>query len=532
MGKGVAVRFVICGVVFFGLTKVALSFAQGHPPQTPQDLQVRDIAIPATVGFITETHQPTAAQQNPPIIVHIQEAHTNVESQQNIISILEQLVKEYGLKLILVEGGSGDVGLAYLRQYGPLEHRKQVAEKYLKAGLISAEEYLDVISDFPLILWGVEDQSLYQKNVDVFLGTQELRESLQPVLQSVRQAVELLRPKLLDPALNELEAQAKAFERQELSLSDYAAALEQAASRHGVGVSDGHPNLERFLSVRTLERTIQREQVQREQRLLIASLSTVLPHQSVDALLEKAGQMKSGTASAAEFYATLEHTATEGHVDLSTYPQLARYIRYVTQSAQVSAAVLGDELDDVTTLLRTRLTSTAEGRQLSGMLDTLELLEKMINFDLSPEEYRRLLGRSLQGLRADWETFLNNQLQRAGLPPKSFAGLERLEQRLPDFRRFYDVAHSRDEALVANAVKKLYDTGERLAVLITGGFHAPRISGMLKDRGVATLVLIPKVSRATDERLYRAVVRYKSGQGGSFEEVMDIANQSGTSTGR
>ena len=48
---------------------------------------------------------------------------------------------------------------------------------------------------------------------------------------------------------------------------------------------------------------------------------------------------------------------------------------------------------------------------------------------------------------------------------------------------------------------------------------------MLKEQGIATVVLIPKVSHATDDRLYQAVVKYKSGHGGSFDEIMTIANE-------
>ena len=94
MGKGVPVHIVALGAIFFGLSKIALSSAQTHPSQSPQDLQLHDIAIPAAIGFITETHQPATPQVHPPIIIQIQEAHTNLESQQRIVSILEQLVEE------------------------------------------------------------------------------------------------------------------------------------------------------------------------------------------------------------------------------------------------------------------------------------------------------------------------------------------------------------------------------------------------------------------------------------------------------
>ena len=71
---------------------------------------------------------------------------------------------------------------------------------------------------------------------------------------------------------------------------------------------------------------------------------------------------------------------------------------------------------------------------------------------------------------------------------------------------------------------KLRETGEPIAVLMTGGFHSPEVTQLLKDRGLAVVVVAPKVTQATDERLYEAVLKYKTGQG-SLEAVVEIAGQ-------
>ena len=527
MWRGGRCRLVVWATLFFALSKVALSHAQQtHPPQPPRDLQLLDIRIPQASGYVTETHQPVSSEPPSAIVVHIQEAHTNYEAQQSIIAILKQLVEAYGLKLILVEGGEGDVGLSYLREYGPPAHRMEVAQKYLRAGLISAEEYLDLVSDHPLTLWGVEQQPLYQKNVEVFLKLQPIQESLQPALAALREAADLLKPALLDPALNELDATARAFERQEVSLSDYAGLLEQLSTRFEVAVAD-FPNLERFLAVRTQERQLDRAKVQREQRALLARLGTQLSQDAMESLLHHAAELQAGTAAPLEFYTALQHVAATSTIDLAAYPHLSQYITYLTHSDAVSATALAQELGAFADALRIRLASTVQSLQLSDVLQALDLLDKLIRFDLSPEEYQRLVALDLTKLQERWGIFLNEQLERAGLSRRMFEQIPALEAQLPALHRFYDVARERDEALVANAIAKLQQTGERLAVLITGGFHSPRITRLLKERGVATLVLVPKVSQATDERLYRAVVRYKSGQGGSVDEVMDLANQQG-----
>lgn len=537
MGEGGRVKFVVVGaVLFLSLTKVALSYAQSSPGHSGKDVQVWDIAIPRDLGYVLETHQAdrtTASHpgiSHPGIIVHIQDAHTNYEAQQSIVRILEQLIQQHGLKLILVEGSEGDASLTYLRRYGPPENRKHVAEKYLKAGIISAEEYLDIVSDYPLTLWGVEQQTLYDQNVEAFLTAESLQESLKPLLSAVHEAVGTLRPKLSDPALTDLEAKAKAYEQHTLSLTDYVVALAAAAKRLGMSLETA-PHVQQFLEVHRLEQAMALPRVQQEQQALIGALTERANEEKLEELVAKANGMKEGTVKPAAFYALLADLANASTISLETsYPNLSRYVRYVTQSARMEPTSLAKDVDACSANLRRRLAATPESRQLSAIADEADLLEKLLDLRLSPEEYHRLTVIDLRTIASRWSRFLNEQLARYGMPAQSFQPLHELEAQLPTLQRFYEVAQQRDEILVQNAIAKLQETKEPLAVLITGGFHSPKITQMLKDQGLGTVVLTPKVSQPTNERLYRAVVKYKSGRG-SFEDVMAIANSTGDATG-
>ncbi len=529
MGRGGPVRVIVLATLFFWLAKVALSSAQAPSFQPSKQLRADEISIPSSLGYVLETHQPDSpSSPQGPIIIHIQDAHTNYEAQQNIVAILEQLIEHYGLKLILVEGSQGDASLAYLRKYGPPENRKQVADKYLKAGIISAEEYLDIVSDHPLTLWGVEDKALYDQNVDAFLAAESLQGSLKPLLTSVRDAAEALRPHLSHPSLTTLDTQARAFERHELSLADYAKTLKDLAAPLGVA-PDPASNLSRFLRVHALEQSMSLAKVQQEQQALIGALSDRAPADQLEELVNQAIRMKEGKIKPVEFYTLLEQLAAASKISLASYPQLADYIGYVKDSAIIDPTELARELDAFSADLRQRLAVTPESRQLGAILEEVDLLEKLLDLRLSPEEHRRLQAVNLQSLSSRWASFLTTQLQRQGLPARSFAGLGDVEASVATLQQFYDVAQRRDTLLVSHAVAKLHETSEPIAVLITGGFHSTTITQLLKDQGIGTVVLTPKVSTPTNERLYHAVVKYKSGHG-SFDEVMAIANEQAPST--
>lgn len=522
MGKGAVVRHLALLALFFSLPKVALSSAENQPTQPVRDLRVSDIVISSELGYVIETHQPTSS--NPPVIIHIQEAHTNYEAQKHLAGILERLIKQHGLKLILVEGGSGDVSLSSMRRYSAPETRRTVADKYLKAGLIGGEEYLDIVSDYPLSLWGVEDKELYKQNVNAFLEAETFQQSLKPVLASVRDAVEALKARLLSPVLKDLEAKTKAFEEETLGLADYAEYLAGLARRQGIS-EQGSPHLARFLAVRQLEKGMDLSQVQKEQQALIQRLSQQMSQEELAPLVAMAEEMKAGKATREAFYEKLQQLATTSGHALNQSPSLSRYIHYVKQSAQINPAALANELGAFTTRLREHLaSSTPENQQLDMIARQLDLLEKLAELQLAPQEYQQLQALDVEGAFLAWETFLNHQTLQQGLPVQSFSRLEEVEAALPALKRFYEVAAARDTALVENALAKLSETQEPLAVLITGGFHSPQITQLLKDQGVGLILVAPKVSGTTDERLYKAVLKYKSGKG-SFEEVMALVGQ-------
>lgn len=522
MGKQGQLVVGLTVALFFCAVKVALSETALQSPTPVRDLKVSDIFVPERLGYVTEVHQPEA-KTKAPIIIYIQEAHANYEGQQHLAEILEQLVRNHDLKLIMVEGGTGDVGVAHLRSYGPLKHRRQIGQRYLKAGLISAAEYLDLASDYPLTLWGIEEAALYEHNTEAFLNAQSAQEELQPRLAQLRQVLAPLAPKLYEPAMAQLEQARGTFERQETTLVQYAGTLEALALSHGISLA-AFPTVRQFLSLRTQEQQLDQAHIEEEQRALLGALSEQLNPEALDALFSQVEALQAGTLSPKEFYKGLQLLLAETQMALTAYPHLAAYVRYLHESSGISTPTLAEELEGLSVNLRERLSAAPQSRQLRELLDAVTLMERMTRFDLSPEDHQQLSRMDLKAAHASWQAFLQAQLPKAGLAPVSLEPVQAFIEAWPLLERFYEVAHQRDDVLVANAAKKLQQSGESLAVMITGGFHAPRMTHLLGEQGIATVVLTPKISHPTDERLYRTLVRFKHGRGGTLESIMHLAD--------
>ncbi len=489
-------------------------------------LDVTEIAVSPELGYLLENHPPATPSQ--PVVIHIQEAHTNYDAQRHIVHILEQLIRDYGLRLILVEGGSGDAGLAYLRNYGPKENRLKVGEKYLKAGVITAEEYLDIVSDHPLTIWGVDDDALHDQHVEAFLAAEPLEPSVARASAALRGAVQALAPRLLAPRLIELNQAVEAFDAQRLDLAGYVDVVATAAEGVGVALSS-YPQVSQMLTLRELETSIDRQQVAKEHAAVVSKLAEVLDGPTLDALLAKAREMKAGTLSKDAYYTHLKDLASRSNLSLADYSQLSRYLQYVTDRPVVDSLALSHELSRLVGAARAALAATPESRQLQTIAEAVDLLEKFAAFRLTPEEYQRLTALDLEHAPDAWIAFLGGQLLAHGLPVRSLEDVARLKPIVPPLERFYHIATQRDDALVANTLAKLTDSGEHLAVLITGGFHSDRITRALRAQGLGVAVIAPKITQPTDERLYHAVLKYKNGHG-QLSDVLAITNQPTTTS--
>lgn len=502
----------------FCLTKVALSQTPSANPKHLPPPHVSDIVIPEHLGYIVESHQPATAAPTQ-LLIHIQEAHANLEAQEHIADIIQQLIERYGVRLILVEGGQGDVSLTSLHRYGPAPLRKEVAQRYFHDGVLTGEEYVNFTSDHELTLWGVEDEALYQQGLSVLLSAEPLSSTLKPVTASIRAAAERLKPSFYDAGLLALDQQTSAFDDGSLSLAKYAETLRNLAQRQQISL-EAFPHLARYLLTKDLESSIDVANAQEEQQALVDRLSGRLSAEEFDQVKVKVQRLKDGEITQADFYEDLAHHADTVGLAPAPSSALSMYIRYLNTQSQIQVSSLGQELTDIAQQLRKRLPTSSEGRQLRQLLDQLDAAEKLFDIKLTPEEL--VLAQRLPGVTDSWRAFLEAHVPPAALPSEAFARLRMVEEALPKLLQFYEIALRRDEAIAANTLAKIRETGEPMTVLITGGFHGTRLTERLKDEGLSLVAVVPRISQPTDDRLYYALLKYKSGRG-RLEDVEAIA---------
>jgi hypothetical protein len=478
---------------------------------------IADLNIPSQIGNIKEIFEnQSLSPEARKFIIQIQDAHCNYEAQKNLVQILEYLVKEKDLSLVLVEGGSGDVSLSFLRGYSDKKTREEVAEQYLRMGKISGEEYLDIVSDYDLQLYGIEDEELYNKNLESFLDLDALREEGLQDLETLKLTVNELKGYIFGPELQAFQQKQQDYASKTITLAEYCQFLVKEAGSRQVAIEEfGH--ITAFAETARLEKEIDFKEAETQRNTFIKELAKALPEDALKELIAKSQSFKTGALKAGEYYEYLTRAA-QGKIDIAaSYPLFSSYTRYIKVSQDIDAVTLLKEVAQIEKMIKERLFVDNNERELDRIATAIEVAEGFLKLDLTPEEYEEFKANREKYITASWVPFLQDNARKYGV--RGIAEVSAtIDENMEQFNDFYQVGIAREQAFIKNLVSKMEKSKQQVAVLITGGFHTPGVSRLLKEKGYSYAVVAPTITKKSDSSLYFSVLK---GEGERLEESIN-----------
>src|SRR5262249_37422329 len=130
-------------------------------------------------------------------------------------------------------------------------------------------------------------------------------------------------------------------------------------------------------------------------------------------------------------------------VDLHSWPEFEKYIRYVLMSESIQAEPLFQELEDFEQKFLAQLIRTPEEKELIELSQNLTLVEKLLRFGLSPK---------------DWKVYESRASRiRERLPQLEKSAGTNLGELLKYFEAFNHAAIARNAALVDRLIKKIQE---------------------------------------------------------------------------
>jgi len=371
------------------------------------------------------------------LVIHIQDAHVNHEAQRSLAAIIDFFASGYKARLVSVEGASGELAHHLLSAFPDDSIRKKVADYFLREAFISGPEYLALSKRKDLVLFGAEDKVLYETNRKTFLDALKLQPKDQRILAEVRKIMQALGRYVFKEDLWKLIRSKSFFEgRGEWDLAGYVRYLLKTADQWKV--AHRSPQIEILMKLVDLE----------NQR---------------------------GSKDTRD---DVEWAALSNGINVGIF----------------------DEIRRLEQALEEKMVTSDKERKLARLFRLLEVYEKIFDFSLTKEDaeffmkHRREFNSEtfVRALAPLLTTYHFDQDIRE-------LSLDLLDNDLPRFETFYQLALKRDDILISNTLKKMKEARQNVSVIVTGGFHTPGIEKTLQAKGISYLVIAPRLVQHVDK---------------------------------
>jgi len=465
----------------------------GEAVQDPAKLR-----IPFEFAVLKEVHKGF----NGKLIIHIQDAHTNFSGQKNLSRTMDYLMSRYELPLVLTEGSAKDSTLSSLRDLAPLEDWKIAAEKFLMRGLISGEEYLNLTTEHPVKLMGIEYRDLYDQNVLAYAKLKDRRKQALVYLHGIAAAVRRVKNKLYPKALLAYENSGRPFDA-EGRAGAYDAVLKLAAEAR-IDL-EAYPGIQTLRRLKQKENAIDFEEAGRQQQDLIAALSAAGAR---DFLKErqKALQTAPSHTSRRAWLSFLFSLARERGIDPVLYPGLLEYGAYLAAFDDLRMDAFFGELEVLEEEVYDRLLGDDAARKIRAVDRYVRLWEKACRIRMNSGEFAALRASRKDFPTVSWQAFLNRQLEDLGYYDDLIAYRKVLDELWPLLEEFYSLVDRRDRAFIENTDDLLRESGRSAAFLVAGGYHTENLTRLLRGQGYSYAVLTPVVTHETDHKRYEELL--------------------------
>jgi hypothetical protein len=205
----------------------------------------------------------------------------------------------------------------------------------------------------------------------------------------------------------------------------------------------------------------------------------------------------------------LQAAARRRKLDLSAYPNLARFLSLKQDyfSQEIDSDQLFQELDLLDTAIRQNLYTNQAERELDELYRRLDVIEKLLNISAASKDLNEFRAHRPDFNVRVFMDFIKRQDTTGEylLDPAVY----RLDEYLESVEKFYRLADERSQHFVANLYQKMEARNEKLALMITGGFHTQEVLQEMQNRDISYVSITPCLTRRDIVNPYFSLLRNK-----------------------
>ena len=465
---------------------------------------LRGIDVPYDLGTVNTAFGNDSGE----MIIHIQDAHASLSAQNSITEILDTVATKYDVKLIALEGSEGYINTSMIKSIPDEDAREAVARALMAEGRLSAGELFSITrDDDDVLLYGVENDSLYKKNLEMFKAVISERSILTGHTFNLIAQLEQLSEAVYSDELKELERISALRKKGKMAFSDYWKAIGRIAREKGLR-PERSAQLTKLLETIEIEKTIDFSKADGQRKRLIDRLSSVISREDLEALVLKSLLFKESKISQSDFHAHLITLAESCSIDSSEYTELAKFSNYVAVYESIDILSLFSDIDWFESRVRESVFRSDEERGLYRLLEFTRLIDKLYKLELSNEGFEKIHNSAGAITAGEMGSFISSACREHGISPGSGYDVPFIFSGIEGAMDFYRTAQERDRAMLMNTLDNMKREGKSVAALVTGGYHTQGLTSLMRENGLAHIVIVPKFADNV-ERPYIAVLTNK-----------------------
>ncbi|MBI2167242.1 MAG: hypothetical protein HYU34_03230, partial [Candidatus Omnitrophica bacterium] len=513
------------------LVPLRSAFSKPGKPEVPVSRLASQIEIPENLGSIEKRFIPNSGSesyQDPPLIVHLQDAHSSYEAQVNTRKILSRLVKDYGFDLILLEGGIDRVSPGRLKFFEDPGLNFKMADRLAREAVVSGAELFFLEDGLKkktksLEGFGLENLELYSRNLKAFQKVYQEKTRTDRFLAELKSNLLTEGSRIFNPRLKRFFREWVFQNETSSDLMRHLGVLQKTARDElkldlsNVAEQFDWPQLVRIFKLKEMEKEIDSVKSRGErERLLTWVRQKGMGRVWLECLRRPSGTCASRVklggdeGSVRGFFERFYDEAGPLGFRFKDYPHWSAEMGARILQSELKAPELFGEIERLTEKLLDHLAKEEKEKVLVRRYKDYLLLRKLFSLQLTAEEYGKILKRNPSPRATGSGRLDRAAIRRLSKPPFPLPSGERVGVRgkwsvdriFNHALRFYSLALRREDILFRNAILRMKASKKSRAVLITGGFHSRGLFERLKGEGFAYLEIMPHISEAVDDRAY------------------------------
>lgn len=497
----------------------AMVLAQMNPWARSLPPGFGQLSLPEDLGAVEDSFRGRSSAE----VVILKDAHAVADAQYSIAKMLRRFGTEHGLDWVGAEGAAGPFQTLLFETFPDPAALKKTLDRLTSQGEFSGAALAALSEPLPAPFEGLEDNDLYQEQLDAYFSAVNRRAELEKSLGDIQARLQAAKDRFYSPAARDWDAKLSAFRNKKSDAASLTGALKEMA-RLLPAFSNKYPHLSAaWNELRTNGKSSPKAgAILRNWKRSIETKSRAARQDP--AFNAQAQAWMTGALSDSAYAAYLESYARR-ELGLEA-PEAAKGLALTGRllaKAQANAWIR--EWKEAARETGGRIFRSADEKDVAAISEQLDRWQDCIRLEIIPEDWTALRSKTPHpslSLRERTKVRGNGKSTPSLVEKNPAEQIQALADALEDLdgalrseacSRFYEIAGRRDDVFVQK-VESAFKSGKKRAAIVVGGFHADDLASALKKKKISYTLVTPAIASLSGaegyDRLMRGDVSWKS----------------------